>query len=123
MLNDLRFAFRLLRRNPVLTLVAVASLGLGIGANTTIYTLINHVFLKPLPLKEPSQLVSIFTSDERNRQFAFGGFMPTSRLNFEDYREKNEVLEGVTASAFTGVSISGGTGEPEQVPAEIVSPG
>ena len=70
MLNDLRFAFRLLRRNPVLTLVAVVSLGLGIGANTTIFTLINQVFLRPLPLEEPSRLVSIFTSDERNRQFA-----------------------------------------------------
>jgi len=123
MLNDIQFAFRLLRRNPILTLVAAVSLGLGIGANTTIFTLVNQVFLKPLPVKEPSRLVSIFTSDERNRQFAFGGFMPTSRLNFEDYRAKNEVLEGLVAQAFTGVSLSGGTGEPEQIPAEIVSPG
>src|SRR5687767_2579786 len=120
--NDVRFALRLLFRNPVLTLVAAVSLGLGIGANTTIFTLINEIFLRPLPMREPSQVVSIFTADERNRQQAFGGFMPTSRLNFEDYRAKNQVFDGLVAHAFTGVSLSG-NGEPEQVPAEIVSPG
>jgi predicted permease len=122
-LNDLRFAVRLLSRNPVLTLVAVLSLGLGIGANTTMFTLINEVFLRPLPVKEPSRLVSMFTIDERNRQAAFGALAPTSRLNFEDYRERNEVFETLVAHAFTGVSIAGGSGEPEQVAAEIVSPG
>ena len=122
-LNDFRFAIRLLARNPVLTLVAALSLGLGIGANTTIFTLINEVFLRPLPLKDPASLVSVFTADERNRQQAFGSFMPTSRLNYEDYRQKNEAFELLVAHSFTAVSLSGGTGEPEQVPAEIVSPG
>jgi predicted permease len=121
--NDLRFAFRLLSRSPMLTLVAALSLGLGIGANTTIFTLINDVFLRPLPLAEPTRLVSLFTADERNRQQAFGGFMATSRPNFEDYRSKNEVFDGLVAHGFTPVSLSGGAGEPEQVPAEIVSPG
>ena len=123
MLNDLRFAIRLLGRSPVLTLVAALSLALGIGANTTVFTLINQVFLRPLPLKEPSRLVSVFTADERNRQLPIGGFMPVSRLNFEDYRNKNEALEGLVAQAFTAVSVSGGTGDPEQIVAEIVSPG
>ena len=122
MINDVRFALRLLTRNPVLTLVAALSLGLGIGANTAIFTLLNEVFLRPLPLEEPSQLVSVFTSDERNRQQAFGGFMPTSRLNFEDYRAKNEVFQSLTAHGFTPVSLTG-SGEPEQVQAEIVSEG
>ena len=121
-LNDLRFAIRLLTRSPILTFVAALSLGLGIGANTTIFTLVNEVFLRPLPLREPSRLVSVFTADERNRQQAFGGFMPTSRLNFEDYKQRNEVFEGLVAYGFTAISLSGG-GEPEQVPAEIVSPG
>src|SRR5262245_30306624 len=121
MLNDLRFAVRLLGRSPVLTLVAALSLGLGIGANTTVFTLVNQVFLRPLPLKEPSRLVSIFTADERNRQNAFGSFMPVSRLNFEDFRSKNTSLEGLAAQAFTAVSLTGGSGEPEQIGAEIVS--
>ena len=120
--NDVRFAIRLLTRSPMLTLVAALSLGLGIGANTTIFSLINEVFLRPLPLKDPSALVAVFTADERNRQpSGFGGFMPTSRLNFEDYRQKNQVFDGLVANSFTGVSLSGG-GEPEQIPAEIVSP-
>jgi putative ABC transport system permease protein len=122
MLNDMRFAVRLLARNPVLTLVAALSLGLGIGANTTIFSLVNEVFLRPLPLADPAALMSVFTADERNRQQAFGGFMPTSRLNFEDYRTRNEVFESLVAHGFTAVSLSG-TGNPEQVPAEIVSPG
>jgi predicted permease len=121
-LNDLRFAVRLLSRNPGLTLVAVLSLGLGIGANTTIFTLVNEVFLRPLPLEAPDRLVSVFTTDERNRQNAFGAFMPTSRPNFEDLRDGNEVFESLVAHGFTGVSLSG-NGEPEQVPAEIVSTG
>ena len=120
--NDVRFAIRLLARSPMLTLVAALSLGLGIGANTTIFSLINEVFLRPLPLKDPAALVAVFTADERNRQqAAFGGFMPTSRLNYEDYRQKNDVFDGLVAHAFTGVSLSG-RGEPEQIPAEIVSP-
>jgi predicted permease len=121
-LNDVRFAVRLLSRNPALTLVAVLSLGLGIGANTTIFTLVNDVFLRPLPLQSPDRLVSVFTTDERNRQNAFGGFMPTSRLNFEDLRDGNDVFESLIANGFTAVSLSG-SGEPELVPAEIVSAG
>jgi predicted permease len=121
--NDLRFAIRLLTRSPILTLVAALSLGLGIGANTTIFSLVNEVFLRPLPLEAPERLVSVFTADERNRQSAFGGFMPTSRMNFEDYRDRNEVFEALIAQTFAAISLSGGSGEPEQVPAEVVSPG
>jgi putative ABC transport system permease protein len=119
---DIRFALRLLSRHPVLTLVAALSLGLGVGANTTIFTLVNEVFLRPLPMEAPERLVSVFTADERNRRSAFGGFMPTSRPNFEDLRAQNDVFEALIAQSFAAVSLSGG-GEPEQVPAEVVSPG
>ena len=121
-LADVRFAVRLLSRNPILTLVAVLSLGLGIGANTTIFTLVNDVFLRPIPVDAPERLVSVFTADDRNRQTPFGANSPTSRVNFEDYRDQNEVFESLVAHTFAGVSLSG-RGEPEQVPAEIVSPG
>src|SRR5262245_23006434 len=108
MLNDLRFAIRLLGRSPVLTLVAALSLGLGIGANPTVFSLINQVLLRPLPLQEASPLGSIFTADERHRQLPICGFMAVSRLNFEDLRAKNETLDGLVAQAFTGISVSGG---------------
>lgn len=116
---DIRYALRLLAKSPVVSFVAALSLGLGIGANTTIFSLVNEVFLKPLPMAEPSRLVSIFTTDERNRQ-GFFDFAPTSRLNLVDYREKNEVFEGLVAHAFVPLSLSGGTGEPEQIPGELV---
>src|SRR5205814_3107295 len=57
LLQDLRYGGRQLRRTPVLSIVAVLSLALGIGANTAIFTLIDAVMLQPLPVKEPNRLV------------------------------------------------------------------
>ena len=103
LLHDVRFAVRLLARTPALTLVAVLSLGLGIGANTAIFTLINEVFLRPLPLRDPTRLVGIFTTDERNQDGGlFGGSNPISRLNFEDYRDRNQAFEGLAAASLRG---------------------
>jgi predicted permease len=121
-LGDLRFGARLLARNPGMTAVAVLSLGLGIGANTTIFSLINEVFLRPMPLTEPARLVGVFTSDERNRGAGpIGGVAPMSRLNFEDLRDRNQVFDGMAAAGFTGLGLSSGQGEPEQIFAQIVT--
>ena len=120
-LNDVRYAVRLLLKSPVLSFIAALSLGLGIGANTTIFSLVNEVLLRPLPLHEPSRLAAMFTSDERNRANAFGQFMPTSRLNFEDYRAKNEVFDGLVSHQFIQLSLSSGTGDPEALAGEIVT--
>jgi len=56
-MNDLRFAFRKLRESPAFTLIAVITLALGIGLNTAIFSLINDLFLRGLPFKEPQRLV------------------------------------------------------------------
>ena len=119
--SDCRFALRLLARQPVLTCVAALSLGLGIGANTTIFSIVNEVFLAPLPLERPGELVALFTTDARNQAGAFGGNMPVSRRNFDSYREQNQVFSSLAAYGFVPLSISGGTGEPEQVTGQIVS--
>src|ERR1700687_3048742 len=79
--EDLKYAARLLVKNPVFTVAAVASLGLGVGANTTIFSLVNQVLLNPLPVQEPSRLVSVFTTDAKNRA-RFQGFMALSYPNF-----------------------------------------
>ena len=59
-MNDLRFAFRQLRKSPGFTLVAVFTLALGIGANTAIFTLIQDLFLRGLPFSAPDRLVRIY---------------------------------------------------------------
>ena len=120
-LQDLKFGARLLAKSPGFTVVAALSLALGIGANTTIFTLVNAVLLNPLPVEDPSQLVSVFATDERNRDAAGFGFLQLSPANFKDLREKNEVFTDMASHQGIPMSISGGTGEPQQVFGEIVS--
>jgi predicted permease len=120
--QDLKFGARLLAKNPGFTAIAALSLALGIGANTTIFTLVNAVLLNPLPVEDPSQLASVFVSDERNQNaFGAGGFLQMSPANFRDLREKNEVFSDVTAHQGIPLNISGGTGEPQQVFGEIAT--
>jgi len=119
LLQDLKYGARLLARSPALTIVAALSLALGIGANTTIFTLVNAVLLNPLPVKDVSSLVSVSTTEMRNGQLQVFGAM--SRMNFEDIRDKNDVFSGMVAATFAPLSLSGGTGEPEQVFGAVVT--
>jgi predicted permease len=119
LLQDLRFGARLLLRNPLFTAIAVLSLALGIGVNTTIFSVFNTIFLGSLPVKDPGRLVSIFTTDAKNKG-QFLNFMQVSYPNFEDYRDQNGVFTGLVAQIFTPLSLS--TGEaPERVIAQAVS--
>src|ERR1041384_3703390 len=120
LLQDLKFGARLLAKSPVFTAIAALSLALGIGANTTIFTLVNAVLLNPLPVEDPAQLVSVWTTDERNQGSALG-FLQLSPMNFRDLRDKNDVFSGVAAHTALPLNITGGTGEPQQVFGEIVS--
>jgi predicted permease len=120
LLQDFRYGVRLLARTPGFTLAAVLSLALGIGANTTIFTIINAVLLNPLPVADPAQLVSVWTTDARNRG-PLAAFLQTSPLNYRDYRDKNRVFSGLAAHQFVPLNLSGGTGEPQQVFGEIVT--
>src|SRR5436853_1569564 len=112
--QDLKFGARLLAKSPAFTLVAALSLALGIGANTTIFTLVNAVLLNPLPVEDPSQLVSVWTTDERNSGNGALGFLQTSPLNYHDLRDKNEVFSGLAGHFGIPLNLSGGTGEPQQ---------
>jgi len=120
LLHDLKFGVRLLAKTPGFTAIAALSLALGIGANTTIFTLINAVLLNPLPVEEPSRLVAVFTTDERNTG-GFNSFMQTSALNFRDLRDKNDVFVGLTAHQGLALNISSGKGEPQQIFGELVT--
>src|SRR5258708_6617332 len=120
--QDLRGGLRMLKKSPGFTFVAVLSLALGIGANTAIFTIINAVFLHPLPVEEPSRLAEMFTRDtqtiDANTNFQLTG---TSLPNYEDYRDQNTVFSGLATVTFPIPLNSGGQAEPRQLNASLVS--
>jgi putative ABC transport system permease protein len=112
LLQDLRYAWRLLWKRPGFTAVAVASLALGVGANTTIFSLVDALFLRPLPVRAPERLVSIFTTDQKNP-----GTIPSAHLNWKDLREQNRSFSGVLGYDWAGMNVmlrapGGGESEP-----------
>jgi len=100
LLQDLPYASRMLRKNPGFTIVAVLSLALGIGANTAIFSMINTVLLRPLPVSRPEQLVALNnTSDNRT-------FPSFSYPNYKDLRDRNDAFSDLIAYRFTPLSLS-----------------
>ncbi|HET9994451.1 MAG TPA: ABC transporter permease [Candidatus Acidoferrum sp.] len=121
--QDLRGGVRNLLKRPGFTSIAVLSLALGIGANTAIFTIINAVFLHPLPVKKPSELAQMYTRDtltvDTNANFQL---TPTSLPNYEDYRDQNSVFSGLAADTFPIPLNWGGQAEPVQLLGVLVSP-
>jgi predicted permease len=119
LLQDIQYGARLMMRSPVLTTVAALSLALGIGANTTIFTLVNAVLLNPMPVKDISRVVAVVVSEVRNGTTTpLGGI---SRLNAQDIRDSNNVFSGLVIAGFAPLALSGTEGEPEQVFGQIVT--
>src|SRR5437762_11125920 len=97
-MNDLKFAFRQLMKNPGLTAAAVFTLALGIGANSALFSIINAVLLRPLPYPEPDRLVAVC---ESNPRLGWDHFV-TSMDAFADWREQSspfQELAGATVRA------------------------
>ncbi|HKF58422.1 MAG TPA: ABC transporter permease [Blastocatellia bacterium] len=92
LLQDLRYGLRMLRRSPGFTAVALLSLGLGIGANTAVFTLINALFLRELPVTRPQELVTV-------KGQRAGGFGLISFPMYRDLRDRQEVFTDMLASA------------------------
>src|SRR5215475_12360030 len=108
-LQDLRYALRTMRRNQGFAAVAVLTLGLGIGANTAIFSLIDAILLKRLPVKQPEQLVLLRHADSRVTENTF------AYRTYEEFRDQNQVLSGLLAYHPLRLSVSV-DGQPE--PAE-----
>ncbi|MBV9613701.1 MAG: ABC transporter permease, partial [Acidobacteriaceae bacterium] len=119
--QDLKYAARTLAHSPGFAAAALLSLALGIGANTAIFTLTNAVFLHPLPVKDPSRVLEVFTVDHATRTAAPNlTRTPMSYPNLVDFRAQNRVFSGMAAFTQAGVTLTG-FGKPVQQPAFLVS--
>jgi putative ABC transport system permease protein len=106
--QDVRFGARVLLKQPAFTLVAVLTLAVGVGANTTIFSVVNGVLLKSLPFPEPDRLVALNETSESAR------VMAAAYPNYLDWRAGQSVFENLAARMPAGGVITGG-GEPERV--------
>ncbi|MGD2068565.1 MAG: ABC transporter permease, partial [Gemmatimonadota bacterium] len=91
--DDLKYAFRRVLRSPGFTLVAILSLGLGIGANTAIFSLVNAVLLRELPVRDPGSLVEVYTSEEDGYPYS-----SSSYLDYADLREGPDAFTDVVGT-------------------------
>lgn len=99
--KDLRFGFRMLSKSPTFTLIAILSLGLGIGVNTAFFSLVNAVLWSSLPVQEPERLVEVFTSDSSG--FPYG---VSSYPDYRRVRDDNDVFSSVASHHMTFGSIN-----------------
>jgi predicted permease len=115
LLQDLRYVLRGLRKSPGFTLVAIVTLALGIGVNSTIFSLVNAVLLKPLPVERPEELVDIYGHTATSSTHDSNSYP-----NYLDYREQSETLSGLMGytNFFANLSIQGSS---ELVIGELVT--
>jgi predicted permease len=116
--NDLKYALRSFKKSPVFTAVAVLSLALGIGANTAIFTLLDQILLRLLPVKDPRQLVLLTM-----KGFHYGGNWGANALSFPMYRDfkaNNKVFTEMFCRFSSRVSL-GYNGQTERIAGELVS--
>lgn len=118
---DFRYALRGFARSPLFTSIAVASLALGLGANTAIFSLMDQVMLRPLPVQEPSRLVMLedpgpnqgrFSGDNSDRLFSYPAY--------KDLRDGSQVFDGLFARFGTGLNLSY-KGRADHASGELVS--
>src|ERR1043166_1594914 len=115
-MQTLHYAFRMLLKNPVVTLVAVITLALGIGANTAIFSVVNGVLLRPLPYKNPDRLVAIWENVPGH------GRWRAAPANFFDWKKQTTLFEDIVAYGGSAMTLTG-QGDPEQLIGTRVSSG
>jgi putative ABC transport system permease protein len=126
MLEEFRYAVRSLSRNPGFTLVAVLALGLGIGASTAIFSVVNAVLLKPFPFPDSDRLVMLWEQPSTEKRNMINGRQISccrnNPINFIEWRSRNASFERVAAFTQIAGNLTG-EGEPEQVPGLMVTDG
>src|SRR3984893_13908995 len=113
-LQDLRYAARTLRKNPGFTAIAILTLALGIGANTSLFSVVNAVLLNPLPYPHPEQLVTLH---ESKPNFRAGSI---SYPNFRDWQKDNRTFSSMAVTRGTSFTLTG-LGEAEQINARFIT--
>ena len=116
LLQDFRYGVRMLLKHPGVSLVAIITLALGIGANTAIFSVVNAVLLRPLTYKNPERLVSLWEDVPGH------GRWRASPANFHDWKKQNTLFEDMAAYGGSAMSLTG-DGEPEQLHGSRVSSG
>jgi len=114
--QDLRYALRMIVKNPGFTAIAVIALALGIGANSAIFSVVNTVLLQPLPYKDPDRLVMVWEDISAK---GFPRDTPAA-ANYIDWRDQNQVFEGMAAMANESFNLTG-AGDPERIDGRRVS--
>ena len=114
--RDLRFTFRSLRRKPGFTLIVVLSLALGIGANTAIFSVVDAILLRPLPIPHPQELITVDVAASRLTQFGAASY-----LDLQDFRARSRAFESLAISQSTSAGLSTGQGDPQVVYGSLVS--
>jgi putative ABC transport system permease protein len=115
--NDTSQALRMMRRTPLFTAAVVLTVTLAIAANTTIFSVVNAVMLRPLPFKDPERLVQVAEKSDKLNLPSFG----SSVLNFLSWREQAQSFEALAAIASNNYTLTG-AGEPEQLSGNRISP-
>lgn len=116
-ISDCRYGVRQLRKNPGFAAVAILTLALGIGANTTIFSVVYAVLLKPLPYAHSEQLFNVFETNPEEGVSAAGW----SYRNLEDLRGQNTVFSEIAGSTHHQLALTG-RGEPSVVNDSVVTP-
>lgn len=114
LMQDLKYAIRVLVKNPGFTLIAVLILALGIGASSAIFSVVDAVLLRPLPYPNPQRIVTVWEKETNGRRVRLAD------PNFLDFRSQNHTLEGLATFYFGPDSVSGGS-EPVRVNTALVS--
>ena len=117
LLADLRYAVRLLRKTPAFSVAAIGTLALGIGANTTIFSLVQTMLLRPLPYQDPDQIVMVW----EDRTAAGFPRNPAAPGNYRDWLVMNRSFTDMAATGFAFANITG-DGVPELVIGRRVTP-
>lgn len=121
-LRDVKYGLRSLGKQRAFTFFAILTLALGIGASTTIFTVVNTLLLHPFPVRNPSRLVAMYTTDAKDQRPS-GSMLPISYENLRDYQERNHVFRALGGYSPTLVTTLTEKTEPERFFAELVTQG